>query len=216
MKANDFYYQLDGEKGWYSWREVCEYRREYGPTKILSSKPVEDQKIGIKKIHLLKTWPEYFSAIRCGDKKFEVRKNDRNFQSGDYVTLQEWNPTTKEYTGESETFQIGFLVDSEWGLQNGYCAFALLKIDESDDTYNLHLRLAQTDKDLSDAQYHLLSMVNQYCMNTVKKIGTEDTYSHAFMSAGEGAFDYLVGHKLAKWCANGVDICKLKWPEEPE
>jgi hypothetical protein len=37
-KLNDFYYQLDGEKRWYSWREVCEYRREYGSTKIISKR----------------------------------------------------------------------------------------------------------------------------------------------------------------------------------
>jgi len=37
-KLNDFYYQLDGEKAWYSWREVREYRKEYGFTKIISKR----------------------------------------------------------------------------------------------------------------------------------------------------------------------------------
>jgi hypothetical protein len=52
----------------------------------------------------------------------------------------------------------------------------------------------------------LIDMVKQYCVNTVKPDGTADTYSHDFMSAGEGAFEYLVTHGLAKYCDNGVDI----------
>lgn len=26
-KLNDYYWKLDGEDRWFSWREVCEYRR---------------------------------------------------------------------------------------------------------------------------------------------------------------------------------------------
>lgn len=67
-------------------------------------------------------------------------------------------------------------------------------------------------KTLDEAHENLLSMVNQYCLRTVKKTGEKDTYSHDFMSTGEEAFEYLVSHGLAKWCDNGVDIFDLKWP----
>ena len=83
------------------------------------------------KHHHLKTWPEYFQAIKSGQKNFELRVNDRNFQSGDHVTLEEWNPVTKEYTGRIDEYVIGFIVDSEWGLQSGWCAFGLLPIPTS-------------------------------------------------------------------------------------
>jgi len=79
------------------------------------------------KIHILKTWPKFFSAIMLGKKNFEVRKNDRDFHTGDIVELHEWNPETGQYTGRLLFFTIGFIVDSEFGLQDGYCAFALLK-----------------------------------------------------------------------------------------
>jgi hypothetical protein len=42
--------------------------------------------------HQLKTWPEYFDAILEGRKQFEYRRNDRNFQVGDFLCLREWKP----------------------------------------------------------------------------------------------------------------------------
>ena len=78
------------------------------------------------KLHLLKTWTEFFNAIQRGEKTFEVRKNDRDFKPGDIVELQEWNPATHQYSGRSLTFTIGFIVDSDFGLQSGFCAFSLI------------------------------------------------------------------------------------------
>ena len=43
-------------------------------------------------VHFLKTWPEYFTEVKEGRKKFEVRENDRNFQIGDKLVLQEFDP----------------------------------------------------------------------------------------------------------------------------
>jgi len=60
--------------------------------------------------HELKTWPEYYEAIITGRKKFEVRINDRNFQVGDRLLLQEWNPQTKEYTGRYTARKITYIM----------------------------------------------------------------------------------------------------------
>src|SRR5215475_5366573 len=46
-------------------------------------------------VHRLKTWPEYFDAIECGDKNFEVRRNDRDFRAGDRVELVWYDPVLK-------------------------------------------------------------------------------------------------------------------------
>lgn len=47
--------------------------------------------------HHLKTFPEYFNAVENGTKPFEVRKNDRNYQVGDTLHLQEYS--NGAYTG---------------------------------------------------------------------------------------------------------------------
>jgi len=46
-----------------------------------------------------KVWPEYFQEILNGDKNFELRLADFDCNTNDILTLREWNPKTKEYTG---------------------------------------------------------------------------------------------------------------------
>lgn len=46
-------------------------------------------------VHELKCWPEYFEAIKRGEKTFEVRRDDDReaaFCRGDYLHLREWSP----------------------------------------------------------------------------------------------------------------------------
>lgn len=45
-------------------------------------------------IHELKTWPIHYRAVVSGHKTFEVRRNDRGFQVGDVLRLQEYSPST--------------------------------------------------------------------------------------------------------------------------
>lgn len=60
-------------------------------------------------IHELKTLPEYFEAVRKGDKTFELRKNDRDFKVGDYLALNEWDG--KKYTGRALLAKITYMLD---------------------------------------------------------------------------------------------------------
>jgi ASC-1-like (ASCH) protein len=48
-----------------------------------------------------KIWPQYFEAIKSGQKKFELRLNDFIVNEGDTLVLEEWDPQTKKYTGRS-------------------------------------------------------------------------------------------------------------------
>ncbi|MDC7288518.1 DUF3850 domain-containing protein [Blautia schinkii] len=80
------------------------------------------------KHHKIKILPEYFGQVATvggGKKRFEIRKNDRDYQVGDTVTLQEWEPDSG-YTGNEITIQIGYLLKDcpEYGLLPGYCIFS--------------------------------------------------------------------------------------------
>lgn len=46
-----------------------------------------------------KIWPEFFQKIIDGEKNFELRLADFQCNPGDELSLKEWNPKTKEYTG---------------------------------------------------------------------------------------------------------------------
>lgn len=76
------------------------------------------------KIHELKILPEYFDAVRFGDKRFEIRKNDRNFLKGDILRLKEWDG--EKYTGaELEVLVRYILYDFTGGLKDGYCIMSI-------------------------------------------------------------------------------------------
>ena len=80
--------------------------------------------------HDLKTWPEFFIQIKKGQKRFELRKDDRNFSVGDWVYLREFNPKTNNYTGEAIYVKITYIlrVAEYFGLKDGYCIFGFRKI----------------------------------------------------------------------------------------
>lgn len=66
--------------------------------------------------HELKTWPTYFEAILSGAKRFEVRKNDRDFAVGDVLVLREWDPapaggrSAPAYTGRQFVARVTYLM----------------------------------------------------------------------------------------------------------
>lgn len=50
-------------------------------------------------VHNLKTWPQFFKEVQSGNKPFEVRKNDRQYEVGDTLILEEFDPNKGKYTG---------------------------------------------------------------------------------------------------------------------
>jgi hypothetical protein len=90
--------------------------------------------------HELKTWPVYFDRLMSKEKTFEVRKDDRGFQTGDHVVLREFDPhhcsqsshctdpkCEKRYTGRELRFKVGFVYRQGAGLDCGeYVVMSLL------------------------------------------------------------------------------------------
>lgn len=75
--------------------------------------------------HELKTWPKYFEAVATGNKKFEIRKNDRDFQVGDILILKEFDPITNEYTGDLVGREVTYILDEQPFVPEGYVVMSI-------------------------------------------------------------------------------------------
>lgn len=60
-------------------------------------------------LHNLKCWPKFYADVESGAKTFEVRKNDRHFQVGDFLRLREWNSTTG-YSGDALYVEVTYVL----------------------------------------------------------------------------------------------------------
>lgn len=76
-------------------------------------------------IHELKTLPEYFEAIIKGEKLFEIRKNDRFFQVGDLLALNEFDIKNVSYTGRSCIVYIDYILNSEEFCKSGFVVMSI-------------------------------------------------------------------------------------------
>lgn len=77
-------------------------------------------------IHALKIEPNYYEDIKSGNKSFEVRKNDRDFRTGDYIALNELFKAGDEYTGRSILVKITSIVNDERFCKKGYVIMGLV------------------------------------------------------------------------------------------
>ncbi len=60
--------------------------------------------------HRLKVWPEYFEPLVAGEKKFEIRVNDRCFEVGDMLVLREFDQETEKYTGRAVFADVTYIL----------------------------------------------------------------------------------------------------------
>lgn len=64
-------------------------------------------------VHVLKSWPQFFTRLSAGTRTHELRKNDRDYHEGDFLELREYNPSTNEYTGRVCTVQITSMTSTD-------------------------------------------------------------------------------------------------------
>lgn len=76
-----------------------------------------------RRLHELKTFPEFFEAVRTGLKTAELRSNDRGFMVGDVLRLVEQQEAHREapLTGRAVDVLVTHIVDGmQFGLMAGY------------------------------------------------------------------------------------------------
>lgn len=90
------------------------------------------------KTHELKLNIEFCDAVLSGEKNFEVRKNDRGFQTGDLIrfiptdgkSCSNLDGATREYVKHEiseHTYKITYILNG-WGIKNGYVALGIRRI----------------------------------------------------------------------------------------
>lgn len=79
----------------------------------------------MSRVYELKTVQPWFNLVAEGKKKFELRKNDRDFKWGDILVLREWSPTMENYTGNDVVVRVTGVLDQFVGIQQGYCILSI-------------------------------------------------------------------------------------------
>ncbi len=80
----------------------------------------------MKKIHRVKCYDRFFEMTVTGQKEFEVRKNDRGYEVGDLLELNETTEGT--YTGRAALFEITFILAADSfpeGIKPGYVVLGI-------------------------------------------------------------------------------------------
>jgi len=75
--------------------------------------------------HKCKSWCPFFEAIKKGDKKHDLRIDDRGFKTGDIITLQSYDPFEGKYTGEELDVRITYITSATTP-----CAFSSAVLDK--------------------------------------------------------------------------------------
>ena len=78
--------------------------------------------------HELKTVQPFFDDVLTGKKKFEVRKNDRNFKVNDELLLREYIPETNSYTGRELQMVITYILNNADYCKDGYVILGIESI----------------------------------------------------------------------------------------
>lgn len=77
------------------------------------------------KIHDLKIEKKFFNDVITEKKKFEVRKNDRDYQVNDILTLNEYDKDKQIYTGRQVSAKILYILDDDTFLKEGYVVLSI-------------------------------------------------------------------------------------------
>jgi len=84
--------------------------------------------------HSLKILPQFLARILSGQKTFEIRKNDRDYQVGDTLFLQEHNPDSKiqwAVPSRQQSARVEVVYISSFAQQEGYIVMGVKLLSET-------------------------------------------------------------------------------------
>ena len=79
------------------------------------------------KTHELKCWPPFWRDVVDEAKTFEIRKNDRGYQVGDVLVLNEFvrDVLGGRYTGASVRVRVNYMISGGFGLETDYVVMGI-------------------------------------------------------------------------------------------
>lgn len=81
--------------------------------------------------HEIKLREEFCNAVYEGRKTFEIRKNDRGYQTGDYVRFipvyGDYSQARIPHPLKDKTYEITYIL-SGWGIPEDYVVFSIKEI----------------------------------------------------------------------------------------
>lgn len=78
------------------------------------------------RVHCVKCWVGVFDDVRSGRKSFEYRLNDRDYQVGDVLVLQEYNPEYDSLSGRVHEVRVTYLLPGgKFGVPEKYCVMGI-------------------------------------------------------------------------------------------
>ena len=91
---------------------------------------------GMRKMHDLKIEPKYLDDIRKGNKKFEVRLNDRDYKIGDFLYLYGRELTVSEavklFYIDSILVRVNYILEGgKHGIEENYVVMGISVVDGS-------------------------------------------------------------------------------------
>lgn len=78
------------------------------------------------KEHSLKCEKNYFDRVLDGSKRFELRRNDRDFQKGDILILRETIDNAE--TGRKIKCTVSYVLAGYPGLKKGFAVLSILNV----------------------------------------------------------------------------------------
>ncbi len=76
-------------------------------------------------IHALKCATEYFKDVISGKKTFEIRINDRTYEVGDLLALNEYDMEHEVYTGASCLVHIDYILNNSDYCKDGFIVMSI-------------------------------------------------------------------------------------------
>lgn len=135
--------------------------------------------------HFLKIKRQYFDSILSNEKTFEIRKNDRNYNVGDKLILNEIDENDFQ-TGRQLIVKITYIINGPiYGLESGFCILSIKRCGKQSRS-----NTSNKPSDISD--------VLEYALKLGKSEQSANDFMNYYQSTG---WKMKTGLPIADWKA---------------